>query len=306
MPSPQSSLSAVFTLFALQFSLSAVFTLLAVHSSLSIVFALLALQSSLSSVCTLRALQSSLCAVFTLLALQSFLSAVFPILTIQYSFSSLYTPHCTLHTLLPLKSTLSSPPITSATFSLTSFYTVCPSCLFALQWFASSAACGTLARCTLCIGCGSSSLSASSSRFTFVATKLGPAQLLNSLFSCSTADSCCPPECTPTLPCAAGRHFDPIHLAHLSKKKKKHLFCCSFFLFHFFSFSFSFSALLSLTVFWGRFWQTRHALVSSISFAAHKSLPTDWLTDCPTEGLKDSLEEWKRQSLRLTVPHSRC
>lgn len=121
MPSPQSSLSAVFTLFALQFSLSAVFTLLAVHSSLSIVFALLALQSSLSSVCTLRALQSSLCAVFTLLALQSFLSAVFPLLTIQSSFSSLYTPHFTLHTLLPLKSTLFSPPISSATFSLTSF-----------------------------------------------------------------------------------------------------------------------------------------------------------------------------------------
>lgn len=197
----------------------------------TVIFILFALQSLLSVVCallvySLHPLQSTLSAVFTLCSLQSFLSAVrslllhslcstvFTLCSLPPSLlTSLFTL-CSLQTLHPRL-----PSFTSSLFTLSALH-VCLPCSD-LQVL------GHVARCTLCIGCGSSSLSASSSRFTFVASKLGPAQLLNSL-SCSTADSCCPPGCTPTLPCAAGRHFDPIHLAHLSKKeKKKHLFCSS-------------------------------------------------------------------------------
>lgn len=197
-----------------------------VHSLCSSVFTFRSLRPPRSTVCTLYSLQylqSSLYAVcslsflqyvpsfFTLFALQSSLSAVFLL------HSSLHSSHSAPSKLYTLVSLL-LPPLSR--LSTLSALHVCLPCSD-LQVL------GHVACCTLCIGCGSSSLSASSSRFTFVASKLGPAQLLNSL-SCSTADSCCPPECTPTLPCAAGRHFDPIHLAHLSKKeKKKHLFCSS-------------------------------------------------------------------------------
>lgn len=222
--------TVMFTLFALRSLLCA---LLGLQSSLSVVITICSLHfmpSSLFPVCSTFpprstvllpcSLQSPCSTVFTLCSLPPSRSTVFIFLALH---SSLHSPLCSLQTLHPLLPYLLFYLLSYVYLHCLPFMFVCLAviCKFCGMWQA--------ARWMLCIGCGSSSLSASSSRFTFVATKLGPAQLLNSL-SCSTADSCCLPECTPTLPCAAGRHFDPIHLAHLSKKKekKKHLFCSSF------------------------------------------------------------------------------
>lgn len=192
------------------------FTLFALRSSLSAVGALLCLQSSPSAVytiCSLQFMQSSLLPFFSTFPSSS-LSLLYSLHSLQSS-PLLITSRstlCSLQTLHPLLSYLFFYLLSYVFLHYLPFMFVCLAviCKFCGMWH--------VARWRLCIGCGSSSLSASSSRFTFVATKLGPAQLLNSL-SCYTADSCCPPECTPTLPCATGRHFDPIHLAHLSKKR---------------------------------------------------------------------------------------
>lgn len=200
----------------------------------TVMFTLFALQSLLSVVCALLGLQSAPSAVYTICSLHFMQSAVFPCLQYVPSFFTLFALQSSLSAVFLLHSSLhSSHSAPTKLYTLVSLLLPPLSRLSTLSALHVCLPCsdlqvlGHVACCTLCIGCGSSSLSASSSRFTFVASKLGPAQLLNSL-SCSTADSCCPPECTPTLPCAAGRHFDPIHLAHLSKKeKKKHLFCSS-------------------------------------------------------------------------------
>lgn len=250
-----------------------------IHSLCSSVFTFRSLRPPRSTVCTLCSLhylQSSLYAVCSLSFLQ-YVPSFFTLFALQSSLSAVFLLHSSLHS--SLCSHQLHPRLPSFTSSLTSFYTVCPSCLFALQWFASSGACGTLhvvhwlwfviiKRIFFKIhfrGIQIGACSAPQLPVLVHCWQLLPARVHSDFALCRRAA------------------FWPNSLGPPFEKREEETSVLQLFLFFSFYFSFSMSALLSLTVFWGRFWQTRHALVSSISFAAHKSLPTDWLTDCPTE-----------------------